>query len=77
MKRLAIFVEVFTEMVFVERLIGETAADKNIEIQTVRGVGLRNKRTYKDLRAISLNAADKYFVLVYNSCGDRSVGADF
>ena len=76
MRRLAIFVEGRTEQVFVERLIIEIAEDKNIEIKLVRGVGPSNKRTYRYITATSLNSADEFFVIIYNSGGDRSVNAD-
>jgi hypothetical protein len=76
MKRLAIFVEGYTEMVFVDGLIREIAKNKNVEIRRAHIVGPRDRRRILSLGAVSLNSGDEFSVLIYNSRGDQNVSAD-
>jgi hypothetical protein len=76
MKRLAIFVEGYTEMVFVDGLVREIATNKNVQISRARIVGPFNKRKITYLDAVALNSGDEFLVVIYNSGGDHCVSAD-
>ena len=74
MKRLAVFVEGYTEVLFVEKLIEEVAGQHNvlIESRTIRG-GSTARRTMKLIKAAKPNTGQKYFVLLVDCGGDELV----
>ena len=74
MNRLAIFVEGYTEVVFVERLIEEIAGrDKVlIEHREIRG-GATVRRTFAQVRAARPDTGQQYYVLIVDCGGDRQV----
>jgi hypothetical protein len=72
MKRLAIFVEGFTELQFVDKLIEEIAGDKVlIEHKSISG-GSTVKRTIETIKASKPSTGQEYFVLLYN-CGNDEI----
>src|SRR4030042_5678782 len=74
MNRLAVFVEGYTEAVFVYKLIGEIAPRNNFRIEhwKIRG-GKRVPRTLQQVTAASLDTGQEYFVLIIDCGGDRQV----
>lgn len=74
MNKLAVFVEGFTEVVFVERLIEEVAGKANvlIERREIRG-GSRARRSFALVRAARPSDGQKYFVLIVDCGGDQLV----
>lgn len=77
MRRLAIFVEGYTELLFVDRLIRELAQKKQIAIQQrqVRGGGRRNntKKHYKEIQTPVLEGGELLYILIVDCGGDRLV----
>jgi len=73
-KRLAIFVEGKTEMLFIERLVKEVAGRHNIRIETrsISG-GTTVPRSYVTLVAAPLAGNEKFFVLIVDCQGDQQV----
>ena len=73
MKKLAIFVEGKTEQIFVAKLLREIAGkfQISIEIKSRQGINF-DKVIMKD----SVTSETKFYVLIYNSCGDESVVSD-
>ena len=69
MNKMAIFVEGFTEVVFVERLIREVAEKNAVLIQLRRIVGGTNcpRRNYQ-IRAEGPQAGQLHFVVIHD-CG--------
>jgi len=74
MNKLAVFVEGYTEVVFVERLIEEIAGEAHvlIEHREIRGGG-RVRRTFARVRAAKADTGQKYFVMIVDAGGDRLV----
>ena len=74
MRKLAVFVEGYSEMLFVERLIFEIAGTHNviIEQQQIRG-GRRVKRTMTIVKAASIATGQQYYVLIVDCGGDSQV----
>ncbi len=73
MKKMAIFVEGYTEVVFVLKLILEIAGDRvMIEHKELRG-GARNARTMKTLSITKLKTDQDYFVVIFDCGGDEQV----
>ena len=73
MKKLAIFVEGKTEQIFVAKLLREIAGkfQISIEIKSRQGINF-DKVIMKD----SVTSETKFYVLIYNSCGDGRVASD-
>ena len=73
MKRLAIFVEGFTEALFVEKLIEEIAGKNKVLIdhKEVRG-GTTTRRTMRSIRASKPNGQN-YYILLLDCGGDTLV----
>ncbi|MBS9387767.1 MAG: DUF4276 family protein [Dolichospermum sp. WA123] len=73
MKKLAIFVEGKTEQIFVAKLLREIAGkfQISIEIKSRQGINF-DQVIMKD----SVTSETKFYVLIYNSCGDESVVSD-
>lgn len=74
MLKLAIFVEGYTEILFVQRLLVELAGDNNVVIvqKKVRG-GTAVPRTVTSITATSATSGQKYYVLLMDCGGDRQV----
>lgn len=74
MKRLAVFVEGYTEVVFVQRLISEIAGANNVVIEhsKIRG-GNKAARALSVVTAAKPVTQEKYYVLVVDCGGDALV----
>jgi len=74
MNRLAVFVEGYTEIMFVEKLIDEIAGKNNvlIEHRKISG-GKRARRMMKVIKAAKPNTGQKFYVLLCDCGGDDSV----
>ncbi len=74
MNKLAVFVEGYTELVFIAKLIEEIAGENNviIEKRQPRGGG-RYKRTMKRIEATKPDTGQKYFVMILDCGGDELV----
>lgn len=74
MNRLAIFVEGYTEAIFITRLIEEIAGKNKVEIEhrEIRG-GTTVRRTAKLIKATKASTGQDYFVLLFDCGGDDAV----
>ena len=74
MNKLAIFVEGYTEVVFVEKMIEEIAGQNRVRIEhrEIRG-GRTIRRTMKLIRAARLHPRQEYYVLLFDCGGDELV----
>ncbi len=74
MNRLAFFVEGYTEIVFVEKLVEEIAGKQNviIEKRVIRG-GSNAPRTVKVIKAAKSSTGQQYYVLLFDCGGDDQV----
>lgn len=74
MNRLAIFVEGYTEIEFVEKLIDEIAGKNVVQIERriIRG-GSTTSRTMKVIKAKKQDSDQKYYVLLFDCGGDAQV----
>jgi hypothetical protein len=74
MHKLAIFVEGYTELQFVDRLLDEVAGANNvlIEHRTIRG-GASARRTMQIIRAASPASGQQYYVLIFDCGSDEQV----
>ncbi len=74
MNKLAVFVEGYTEVVFVEKLIEEIAGETNvlIEHREIRGGGSK-RRTFARVRAAKPDTGQQYFVMIIDCGGDHLV----
>lgn len=68
--RLAVFVEGYTEVVFVKKLIEEIADDNNVQIEHWQVRGGSNTRRAMQLKARQPNTGQRYFVLIMDCGGD-------
>lgn len=74
MHKLAVFVEGYTEMLFVERLISEIAGTHNVIIEQIRiRGGSRVSLTKSVVKAANPNTGQKYFILIVDCGGDNQV----
>lgn len=77
MRRLAVFVEGYTELLFVDRLVREVAAKNRVAIHHKRILGGgRSGRTPKSLVVLTtpdLTGDETRYVLIVDCCGDRLV----
>jgi hypothetical protein len=73
MNKLAVFVEGYTEVVFVEKLIEEIAGKPNVLIEHREIRGSSSRRTFARIRAAQPNTGQRYFVLIVDCGGDRLV----
>lgn len=74
MRRLAVFVEGYTEVLFIERLIREIAGSHNVVIDKRKILGGRTRA----LQVVTLEAADpiidqQFYILVFDCGGDHQV----
>lgn len=74
LKKIAFFVEGYTEQEFVKKLLNEVFGKKNIqiEIKEVKG-GSRSTVSVTTLESPDENEEAKYYVLIYNCNGDGSI----
>ncbi len=74
MNKLAIFVEGYTEVVFVERLIEELAGKNHVLIQrrVIRG-GSNANRTFRHVDGVKIPTVQRYYVLIVDCGGDALV----
>ncbi len=74
MNKLAIFVEGYTEVVFVEKLIEEIAGENRVFIESkrIRG-GKTTSRSIKEIKAARTDPRQEYYVLIYDCGGDEQV----
>ena len=74
MKKLAVFVEGYTELIFAERLIEEIAGRQNvlIEKRTIRG-GTTVPRTMIVLESVRPQTEESFYVLLVDCQGDSQV----
>ncbi len=74
MNKLAVFVEGYTEVVFIEKLVEEIAGQANvlIEHREIRG-GSGARRTFARVRAARPDTGQNYFVMIVDCGGDRLV----
>jgi hypothetical protein len=74
MRKLALFVEGYTETIFAERLISEIAGSHNviIEMKKIRG-GKTVPRAWSTINATKIDSGEKYFVLIVDCGGDIQV----
>jgi len=74
MNKLAIFVEGYTEVVFVEELIEEIAGQNKVKIEhrNIRG-GSTTRRMMRVIKAAKLHTGDKYYVLILDCGNDELV----
>lgn len=74
MRKLAVFVEGYTEALFIEKLIEEIAGahDVIIEQRRIRG-GNKAARTVAVVNAAKPNSGQHYFVLIMDCGGDKAV----
>jgi hypothetical protein len=74
MNRLAVFVEGYTEIVFVEKIVEEIAGIGNviIEQKRIRG-GARVPRRITQIKAVRPNTGQQYYVLLFDCGGDEQV----
>ncbi len=74
MNKLAVFVEGFTEILFVEKLIEELAGQNKVLIEQIRIRGGSNApRTTRTIRAAKPNTGQRYYVLLFDCGGDETV----
>lgn len=74
MKRLAFFVEGYSELLFIEKLIWKIADSKNVTIDrgSIKG-GKTIPRLFEIFTATNVTSGDEYYVLIVNCQGDRQV----
>lgn len=75
MHKLAVFVEGYTELLFIDRLISEIGGTHNviIEQRKIRGGGSRLKRTMSTIKAAKPATGQQYYVLLIDCGGDSLV----
>ena len=80
MKKLAFFVEGYTEVLFLERLIPEICGAHKVVIdhKKIRGGGKKSgiKKTYSHVKATKTSGNEEYYFLIYDCGGDKLVGGD-
>lgn len=74
MKKLAVFVEGNTELLFVERLLSELANDRSIrlDLARIRG-GSKIPRSMTIVRAAQPDSGQRYYALIVDCGGDHQV----
>lgn len=74
MNKLAVFVEGYTELVFLTKLLEEIAGKNQVRIKqvSIRG-GTRVRKCFTTIRADKPTSNQNYFVLIYDCGGDEGV----
>ena len=77
MRKIAIFVEGLTEMLFVDRLIQELAEESGLAVEHAQGIGgAVRARQIKVLKRTTIQPHHRYYVLIVNCAGDSNVKSD-
>ena len=77
MKKIAIFVEGQTELLFIDRLIQELAAESGLAVEHAEAIGgAVRARKINILKQTTLQPHHRYYVLIVNSAGDSNVKSD-
>ena len=77
MKKLAVFVEGQTELIFASKLFLEVIGRKNLRIEQVRAqFGKKAPRSYQIVNATGAEGTEEYYILICDSCGDGTVKSD-
>src|SRR5688500_17500969 len=77
MRKIAIFVEGQTEMLFVDRLIQEIATETGLAVEHAEGIGgAVHARKIRILKQTTVQPHHRYYVLIVNSAGDSNVKSD-
>lgn len=77
MRKIAIFVEGLTEMLFVDRLIQELAEESGLAVEHAEGIGgAVRARQIKVLKRMTIQPHHRYYVLIVNCAGDSNVKSD-
>lgn len=76
MKKLAFFVEGFTEQLFLERLLTEIAGVKNVNIEKIKPIGKRGAPRVMQITARAKSTNKKYYILIVDCSGDSKVQSD-
>ncbi len=74
MNKMAVFVEGYTEQLFVEKLVVEIAGRKNVhvELRKIRG-GKTTRRRMFSVKPVGAVAGQEYYVLIVDCGGDEAV----
>jgi hypothetical protein len=74
LKKIAFFVEGYTEQIFVEKLLIAIFAEKDIAIDVNRMKGGKNiPISITNIKSSKITVDTKYFVLIYNCGGDSNI----
>jgi hypothetical protein len=76
LKRIAFFVEGYTERLFIEKILQSffTKKDLSLKISTIRGNGDKtDKVNITDIRVDEQSDVCKYYILIYDCGGDKAV----
>lgn len=77
MRKIAIFVEGQTEMLFLDRLVQELAQESGLAVEHAEATGGASRaRKIKILKRLTIQAHHQYFVLIVNCGGDSKVKSD-
>jgi hypothetical protein len=77
MRKVAIFVEGQTELLFVDRLVQEMANEAGLAVEHAEGWGGASRaRRWKVLKRRAIQPHDEYYVLIVNCGGDSKVKSD-
>ena len=77
MRKIAIFVEGQTELLFLDRLVQELAGKSGLAVEHAEGSGGATRaRKWKLLKRLSIQPHHEYFVLIVNCGGDSKVKSD-
>ncbi len=77
MRKIAIFVEGLTEMLFVDRLIQELAEESGLAVEHAEAIGgAVRARQIRVLKRLTIQPHHRYYVLIVNCAGDSNVKSD-
>ena len=77
MRKIAIFVEGQTEMLFIDRLIQDLANEKGLAVEHAEAIGgAARARQIKLLKQLTIQPHHRYYVMIVNSAGDSNVKSD-
>ncbi len=77
MRKIAIFVEGQTDLLFVDRLVQELASESGLAVEHAEGWGGASRaRRWKVLKRRAIEPRHEYYVLIVNCGGDSKVKSD-
>jgi hypothetical protein len=77
MRKIAIFVEGQTEMLFLDRLVQELASESGLAVEHAEAIGgATSARRWKLLKRLTIQPHHEYYVLIVNCGGDSKVKSD-